>query len=320
MKRLLLPLLLMPCFAQAQVDCADLQIESFGHAPFGSGLHVWFHNGSTELLGYPYFDLLDANGDTLIPGGLNSFGILAGTSQLYTMSMPFPAIVSPFSGSLVLHYSSVDGDYTCTYPLANVDLCPAEPCAPLQVYAYGNGTSVNASLAWTVTDPQNNEVATGGLQLNVLLPPTAQEDLCLPPGFYTLNISQPFPTGEAITVGVTTALFQSDGPSGITSVDGTLTLPFIYYLSCIDGTQGIHDATASAPVLMIQGRTMSFNMQEDRMIGPLAVIDAMGRTIMQYTFNSSTATFDLGNLAPGAYSLRSLQNENTWPAQRFLLP
>lgn len=316
MKHLILPFLL-PAALHAQVNCTELLVDGFSYTAFDPGLQVLIHNNSDEFISYPMCDVIDANGDTLIHAMAQTFGIGENSSQLHTMVMPFPVIASPFTGTIALHYTTIDGIFICDFEMDNVDLCPPAPCADLQVFAYGLTPSVNASLIWTVTDAGQNELATGGLQLNTILPPTAFDSLCLPPGFYTLNISQPFPTGEEIMVGLTTAFFEIEGPSGVTAIDGTLSLPFVFHLNCIDGTQGIGDQAITGPRVQVIGNLMEINSSDRSPIGSIAIMDSMGRIIRTAHSNDERLVIDLDGNGAGAFLVRPM--DVSWPAQRFIL-
>ncbi len=315
-------LLALPGVLSAQF-CDSLEITSVQYAPFGGGLHVLLHNASTELLSVPTFDAYDANGDTLVLGAFNFFGIGPGVTQLHQLPLVAGAseAASPFTGTLLLHYQDEVDDQTCLYPFIAIDLCPApQPCIPLLVYAYQQGGLVETDLDWSVSDADNIVQADGVLHMDGTGFGYATAELCLPPGAYSMHMEQDVPAGNILQVGMTQAGFAySDGTNTQLPVGGSVDHAFGFYASCIDDEQTINEPGAEAPTVFIEGRVLWITSLDGSALGPMIILDDMGRTVRSIRANADRIAADLSALAPGAYLVRSIGPEISWAAQRFIL-
>lgn len=322
MRRLLLlaPLLSQqPLHAQS---CDSLTIDSVLYAPFGGGLHATLHNGTARMLSGPMLDVYDADGDTVVLNAFNFFAIAPGTSQMNQLPLYFGATlpVSPFTGSLVLHYQDIDGAHTCIFPQDGVDLCPPVACAPLAVFAYQQGGQVETDLDWSVSDAENITQATGVLHMDTLGFGYTLAELCLPPGNYTLYAQQAIPAGNIIQIGMTTVdLGWNDGANTQLPIGGSVDLPFDFYEPCVQSEQGIVGHVPAALQLVLDERMLRVSSRDGRALGRLVLLDGMGRTAHTVTTEGNSLSTDLGGLASGAYILHSSETGTPRPAQRFIL-
>lgn len=317
---LLLPALFLTGALAAQTTCDSIHIESVQYAPFGDGLHVTLHNGTLQFLNSPTLDVLDADGDTLAEGVMEFFGILPGYTNLHQVHFtPQPA--SPFTGTIRLHYNDGNGLVSCAFQMTDIDLCPPDGCVPLMTFAYQQGGDpVEMDLDWSVTDADNNQVDGGVLHKDGSGFGYVVSELCLVPGAYTLHMAQPVAAGNLIQVGMTQANFAyTDGVLVQLPVGGSVDLPFEYYIHCADGTQGISVQQANAPTLIVDGRTLRISTNDGSSLGKLVLLDGLGRIARTITANASTTFSDLSGFASGVYILRSIDGDNHWPAQRFIL-
>jgi hypothetical protein len=312
-------LALAPLAAGAQTLCDSLVIERFTYDPFASRLNVRLRNNSSQFISYPYFDVLDAQGVNLVQGSPGFFGILPGTDQLHLLDVGDVLPSTPFTGALVLHYSTVDGDGQCTYDLDEASLCPSDSCFAFQVYIYSLSGPLNAQMSWTILDMDNTPVSGGAFALSSGGTVESIDEACLPPGEYTLHVQWPFPTGETIQTGVTASLFESDGPATNIAPDGTGVLPFTFFAPCLDIAQGLEVVPVPAPVLAVDGRMVRIASADGRALGDLLITDAMGRHVRTIRAGGGTATVDLGDVAAGTYLLRLLDSSTAAAAQRFIL-
>lgn len=319
MRTFSLLLALAPLAAGAQTLCDSLIIERFTYAPFDDGLHIRLQSNSTQFISYPHFDVLDDQGDNIVQGQLGFFGILPGTDQLHQLEVVGNLPVSPFTGTLVLHYSGADGDGTCTYPMEQVSLCPMEGCSPFQVYAYALSGPVNAQLVWTISNADDVVLDNGELVLTASGSIDVVDTACVPPGVYDLNVQWPFPTGGTIQVGVTPSFFESDPVSTILPSNGSVSMPFTLFEPCIEIGQGLEEGSLPALTIAVDGRTVRIGTTDGRSLGTMLITDAMGRHVHTIRGGGSSVSVYLGDVAAGTYLLRSLDPSTATAAQRFIL-
>jgi hypothetical protein len=317
MRTLLIPLFLAPVMGTAQSLCDSLAIGSFTYDPFASGLHIRLLNNSTSFISSPYFDVNDDQGVNIVQGSFGFFGILPGDDQLHVLEAVGTLPPSPFTGSLVLHYSTVDGDNTCTYPMDAVSLCPTDSCFPFQVYAFSQSGPINTQFVWTISDADNVIVDNGALELQGAV--EAVEAACVPPGEYTLNVQWPFPTGQPVQIGVTASYFEADPITVALPSSGSVSMPFTLFEPCIDNAQGLDEALQPAALIAVDGRLVRISSTNGLPLGDLMITDAMGRTVRTLRANGSTVSVDLGHAAAGTYLLRFMDRAATTAAQRFIL-
>jgi hypothetical protein len=317
----LLPTLLLYSVLHAQSTCDSIQVERMRYDPFGNGLQVTLFNGSVQFLNGPTVDVLDADGLPLGIGTMEFFGVLPGsTSQHRVAFMPQPS--SPFSGIVRLNYTGVEGTMSCLWSLADMQLCPMDSCMPLGVYAYQQGgNNVAMDIDWSVRDQDNVSQANGVLHMDVGGFGYAVEELCLPPGAYTLQMTQTVAAGNLIQVGMTQNDFAwTDGTNTQLPPGGSVVHPFDFFALCVDGTQGLSTSTMDAPVLVVDGRTVRITASTGTALGKLIVMDVSGRIVRNIATQGNSITVDLTGCAAGTYLLRSLNAKDDRPVQRFVLP
>ncbi len=315
-----LPALLFANALAAQSTCDSVQVEGMRYDPFGNGVQVTLFNGSAGFLSGPTVDLFDANGDTLGIGFQEFFGILSGSSSVHRVQFT-PQPPTPFTGIIRLNYTDWDGPVTCEWSLADMQLCPPDSCSPLGVYAYQQGGApVAMDIDWSVTDATNAVQASGVLQMEVATFGYAVEPLCLPPGDYTLHMSQAVAAGTIIQVGLTQDDFAwTSGTNTQLPPGGSVEHPFSFFGPCAEGTQSVREQRTAQPTLTVQDRSLTVRAQGDAPLGTLAVLDASGRVLRTVRVNDTSTTIELHPAAPGCYVLRALDARATWPAQRFIL-
>ena len=302
--------------------CDSLTIDSVQYAPFGGGLQVTVHNGTTQTLSGPMLDVFNDDGDTLVLNAFNFFASIPGTSQMNQLPL-YPGATlpaSPFTGTLVLHYQTIDSAVACVFPLNSVDLCPPGPCAPLAVFAYQQGSNVETELDWSVTDAENITQASGVLHMDTLSFGYTLDELCLPPGLYTLHVEQAIPAGNIIHVGVTQVdLAWNDGTNTPLPIGGSVDHPFAFYELCAQQGQGIPMREPGSLQVVLDGRNLHVASTDGRALGPLVLLDGLGRTVRVLTTTSASLSTDLSGLAPGTCILKPLTPDAGCTARRFIL-
>lgn len=317
------PFLLLPQATTAQDHCDSLQILHLQYHPFtDSIMNVLVDNTGTHFFSGPLFHLLSAESDTVALGIYEFFGI-SGGEQTHHMDLA-PGVTTPttpFSGSLVLLSYGWNGPDTCTWPV-QAALCPPGDCTPLNVYLYNATTwsePFTTSFGWNVSAVGGGVVASGTLAIDANGVQQVIGDLCLPPGQYVLHMEQPEAVGVQYTFGLCQGgeQFLNPGPTANLSSGGQLDLPFSYYASCLTGTDGVLEPTASAPMLVVDGRALRVSTSDGTSLHQLSVVDPTGRVLLRTRTSASSAVLDLQALPAGAYLLCG---EKGWSAQRFVLP
>ena len=319
MRTAFLPFLLAPVMASAQPLCDSLAIESFTYDPFGNGLHIRLRNNSSQFLGAPHFDVLDDQGATIVEGQPFFFGVLPGDAQLHLLDVNGDPPPWPFSGALVFNYINADGEGSCTFPMAEVSLCPPDSCFPFQVFGISQSGPIDAQFAWSIRDADNVVVDGGTLLFATDGLVEVVDGTCLPPGAYNLQVQWPFPTGQPFQVGVTPSLFEVPPVSVVLPADGLVTMPFTLFAPCIESAQGMADTDASNASIALHGRTLHIMAGDAGGLGQIIIMDAMGRTVHAVQAAGATAVVDMGAAATGTYILRSLGPGQVEPC-RFFLP
>lgn len=279
--------------------CDSLLIDEIQFGAFDdSTVQVTVRNFSSTLFDYPGFILLDDNGDTVAIESVDYFGIGLGP-QLHTLSIvpDFDPVAGNFVGSLQLW----TGFYTaqaCSFPV-DQDLCPPGPCAPFTLsIANMGGAMVNSTFDWEVLDSLGNttlasgQLTLGGAQMDTV-------NLCLPPGMYLLEMTQPAPSGGQLFMGAT------DQPYGAPSISqpfvqgttNTMALPF--YPLCADLANAI--ASTPEPGVAVMVRYNELLLSGPAPLGDILIIDMQGRVLLNDRSGSSTHSLDISGLASGPY-------------------
>lgn len=306
----------------AQSVCEQLTIERIGYAPFGGGMEVLLHNGSDEFLNYPTIHLLTTAGDTIGYSIMHFFGMTAGGSLLYRTEDIGPPPSSPLSGTLLFNYVDFEGNtiVSCTLPLTNIDLCPVAACSPVQVVTYFGTSTPEAELDWLISTADGEVVGQGSLSVDPDGSGTDMDEICLPPGHYTLSVLQSSGEPGSFTMGLITAEASlMEGLSDALPPGEPLDLPFAFYAPCIAiGQQVVAPVRPSARIAVVD-QQLHISTQDGLPIGPVYLLDALGRTVRHMPASGvPSAVIDLSGLPSATYIVQS--GSHRWPAQRFILP
>lgn len=294
--------------------CDSLVIVSIEYSAFNDTvIELTVSNNSSVLFDYPGFILFDSNGDTLAMETVNYFGIGQGP-QVHVLAIR-PSATLPtgsFNGTLEL-WTGFYVDHPCTFNITE-DLCPPGPCSDAIVYIENTGGAfVVSSFSWIITDSLANTVGAGQLQLGNQQYDTA--NVCLPPGVYTLSMTQPNASGGQLYFGMGTL-------SGATSEDffvqgSTNMMDFGFYTLCIDGSTGL-DAPTIDVGLDISIVNDMLSVSATRILGHVRIHDVQGRVLLEEVVNGSSTTIPLARLSSGCYVL-SLADGSTHGV-RFVKP
>ncbi|QQR86824.1 MAG: T9SS type A sorting domain-containing protein [Flavobacteriales bacterium] len=296
--------------------CDSLFIMELQYGAFDdSTVNVTVENYSSALFDYPGFILLDDNGDTIAIETVNYFGIGVGP-QLHTLSVQ-PGAMLP-TGTVIGTLQLWTGFYTaeaCAFPV-DQSLCPPGPCSPLSI-SIGNmgGAMVNSTFAWEVLDSLGaTSLGSGQMTLGAAQMDTA--NLCLPPGMYQLQMSQPAPSGGQLVMGAADQPYDTPSLSQafVQGTTNTLALPF--YPLCADFSNSIPETTPGSELTVVL-RDNQLLVSAGAHLGRLTVHDMQGRALMNAQANNTSHLLDISGLAAGAYLLWSSSGVN---ARQFVKP
>ncbi len=294
--------------------CDSLVIVSIEYSAFtDTMIDLTVYNNSAVLFDYPGFILFDGNGDTLAMETVNYFGIGQNPQvHLLTIHPNANLPMGSFSGTLEL-WTGFYVDHACTFNITE-DLCPSGPCSDAIVYIENTGGAfVVSSFSWTITDSLANTVGAGQLQLGNQQYDTA--NVCLPPGIYTLSMTQPNASGGQLYFGMGTG-------SGTTLEDffvqgSTNAMNFEFYPLCVDGSTSVQEPLGEmGPNVYVMNDVLY--VSATRMLGSVRVYDAQGRILIAEQVTGSSTTIPLARLSSGWYVL-SLADGSTHSV-RFVKP
>ncbi len=317
--RSVLPALLLAGPASAQHICDQIAVESIQYAPFGGGLEVMIHNGNDQFLSHPSVLLVNTTGDTLGTSSMSFFGIAEHSSQLHQVEIAGAPTPSPFSGAVHVNYIDMDGSGGCVIQFKGAILCPEQICTPLTIMAYQFGNLPAGELSWTLTNTSGEEMAQGTLVIDPNSPGADTDEVCLPAGGYILRMEQTSGELGEFPITITSAEPTSGGfVKGSLQPGEPLEMPFTLYGPCVGIAQGVRINEPVVPLVWTVGQQLHI-ATDGTPIGPIQVLDAMGRTVQQGRSSSDRAVIDLPTLSHGTYLLRSLDPANPWRTQRFVL-
>lgn len=278
--------------------CDSLVMQGLQYTAYSDSIELFVSNPSSVLFDYPNFILYDDNGDTLAIEITNYFGIGQGPQRHLLAIHPDATLpTGPFSGALEL-WTGFTTSLACTFAITG-DLCPPAPCSNAVVSIINTGGAlVVSSFSWTISDSLGNAVAQGQLQLGNAQMDTAS--ICLPPGNYTLSMSQPVPSGGQLYFGmgdVTGPIVQDAFVQGSTNE-----LEFQFYRHCIDAGTAVNPVPAGAD-LSVTFDTGDLVVSSNSTIGLVRLCDAQGRVVLEERVPGHSGTIDVRPLASGCYSI-----------------
>lgn len=308
--------------ASAQDICDHITVESIAYAPFGNGLEVVVHNGNDDFLSYPMVQVVDAEGDTIGGSALFFFGIGGHSSLLHHVPTAGNVPASPFTGTVLFHYIGIDSSGTCAIPITEALLCPTVPSIPLEVYTYFNTNATPTELTWAITDTNGDTVSEETLVVDPTGSGSDADQLQLPPGHYTLHVAQTStPLFEFPILFSSPDMSYGSFIEGNLDAGGHLMLPFSLFEPCIAIGQAVDEFEPSAPLIRMMDQQLHIRTMDGSPLGAMQIMDAIGRSVKQVSSNgSASAAIDLTQHAAGTYMVRSLDPQQPWKAQRFLLP
>ena len=264
-------------------------------------------NGSSDLFDYPGFVLLSDEGDTLAKESVNYFGIGTEPQEHFLGVMPGAVIEgNTVTGQLHL-WSGFYGEHECEWPVS-WELCPEQECWTVMPYLWNLGNAVvTVAVPYTLENEDGLELSAGTFYLNINSQSAYGEELCLPPGHYTLRLDQVGFVGGQLYYGMTTSMANTEQVQE-PYVQGTALndREFAVFERCIDDSNGIPaHATDLGLSLMSDGDRWIVAALDKSHIGRFQLLDIHGRILRTGVFNAGRGEIDLAGLAHGAYVFRS---------------
>ncbi len=266
-------------------------------------VHAMNTNMVSELFDYPNFILFDVNGDTLAKETVNFFGI--GEDSWHILRVMNDAVIppGPFPGVLEL-WTGFTTTLACSWELP-VHLCPPEPCATLipMVQNLGGALAIG-TYNWFIADA--GEVMASGQFEMTEAQQMDMDTICLAPGAYEMSVlPNQEPTGGFPVFGVVTEGWIS-GPSQPVFGPPPTTMPFDFYLTCAEGTNGISGIDLAHGIVVSQeSGTLLLRRLNGAALGAIEVFDAQGRSILRAASLSSTAVLRTDGFASGMVIIRA---------------
>jgi hypothetical protein len=282
--------------------CEGLEVVSVQyHAFTDTIIQVHLTNSGPEIFSYPGLILFTAQGDTVAIEAVNFFGIAEESTHPLLIHADADLTNPSFSGYLEV-WTGFYEELACTIPV-NVQLCPPQACHTLTPYVQNSGgATLIYTFQYTITN-QDGPVATGSLPLTADQQ-FAMDEVCLPPGQYSIQVESPDPLVGQPQLGVN-APGVVDGPT-VAVHPGSQPLAFTFFGPCISPTQSTPARPAQqVQLILLQGLNELVVQRPDGVaLGHMLVHDAQGRTIYSSNAPGSSAQLALDRFAPGLYTVR----------------
>lgn len=267
-------------------------------------IEVHVFNNSATLFDYPGFVLLQGT-DSIARETVNYFGIAGDSYHSLSLVDGGTIPTGPFQAQLHL-WTGFYQQQACTYDLI-VDLCPPAPCIPMLVYLNNMGNAlINDTLDWQLLDGNNALVSAGTFALGGA-DQSDYDTLCVPPGNYTLSVTNDTFTGGQPYFGISVPgqyfagneqPYLFDNLPDVTSV--------VFFGPCIDPDNAVKDTPIAQE---LKAWTVDDLLMVDAgsaaTIGTFGLFDAMGRAVRTGRLPGNSGMVSIGTLSPGAYFLRT---------------
>lgn len=289
-------------------DCDSLELISARWSVFSSEqIMLTVANGSSDLFDYPGFVLLDSEGDTLAKETVYYFGISQGPQQHSLEIMPGVVIDGNTANGELYLWSGFYTEQECEWPVS-WDLCPEQECTTVMPYLWNLGDAlITVAVPYTLENEDGLELAAGTFVLDIDNQNAYGQEVCLPPGNYTLHLDQVGFVGGQLYYGMTTSMVNNEQVQE-PYVQGTAVNDkgFVVFEPCIDASNGM-PAHVNGPGLdlTMDGDRWIIGASDKSRIGMFQLLDPQGRILRTGTFNGDRGELDLSGLGHGAYYFRS---------------
>ncbi|MBK9759144.1 MAG: T9SS type A sorting domain-containing protein [Flavobacteriales bacterium] len=292
--------------SSAQEDCINLWPVSFGYAPFDSDLmEVRIQNNGSGGWSYPSLVFYNTSGDTIAWRASEFFGI--GNDQVFTLDITHPEAINGGGVYPGLElWTGFNDSLRCEWVLSG-EFCYPNICATVHPYVLSSDpAAAGTTFNWNINS-DNGENAASGEMTMALGGVEVMDTVCLPPGNYSLTITNSSVSGNGITC-------QMRGQQGSTSESPSIEVntfassDFTVLEACIDGTNAVAEIPSEELRANIVNGILQLQLPMGEEASTVELFDAAGRVLMRNTDTKTQKELDLSGLAPGVLIL-SVTNE-----------
>lgn len=281
----------------AQNACDSLSILSVTYSPFNDTfVEVVVQNSSTDIFSYPGFILFDASGDTVAMESVTFFGI--GGHSLHTLQfLPGQPSSESFTGHLELWTGFYDS-LRCSFPGA-YNLCPTDSCHDVGIAVVNFGGSFTyGSASWHLLS-DSVPIASGTWTLDSANQ-TETDQVCLPPGHYTLVVDSMNMTGGQPYAQVTIPPSWTSMPGDYLDFGSGAQIDFDLYERCINPSQSVDNHLVPRPHLKAHvGHDGALLIHSNESLGLVSVYNSLGQVLATHSTTAHSATLPASELPRG---------------------
>ncbi len=292
--------------SSAQEDCNNLWPASFGYAPFDSDLmEVRIQNNGPIGWSYPSLVFYNTSGDSVAWRPAEFFGI--GNDQVFTLDITHPEAIN--DGGVyptVELWTGFNDSLRCTWVTSGM-FCYPSICATVHPYVLSSDpAAAGTTFIWSINNDNGENIALGEMTMP-LGGVEVMDTVCLPPGNYSLTMSNSSISGTGVT-------YQMRGQPGSTSSSPSIQVntfgssEFTVLEACIDGTNAVAEIPSEELRSNIVNGILHLQLPIGETSSTVELFDASGRVLLRNTDTKTQRELDLSGLAPGVLIL-SVTNE-----------
>jgi hypothetical protein len=299
-------LIAMAGTSSAQEDCIDLWPVSFGYAPFDSDLmEVRIQNNGPGGWSYPSMVFYNTSGDTIAWRAAEFFGI--GNDQVFTLDITHPEAINDGGVYPGLElWTGFNDSLRCEWVLSG-EFCYPTICATVHPYVFSSDpAAAGTTFTWNINSDNGESIASGEMTM-ALGGVEVMDTVCLPPGNYSLTMSNASIFGTGVT-------YQMRGQPGSTSASPSVEVntfassDFTVLEACIDVTNAVVEIPSEELRANIVNGILQLQLPMGEQASTVEMLDAAGRVLLRNTANTTHRELDLSGLAQGVLIL-SVTNE-----------
>lgn len=287
--------------SNAQEDCINLTPVSFGYAPFDSDqMEVRIQNNGSGGWSYPSLVFYNTSGDTIAWRAAEFFGI--GSDQVFTLDITHPEAINDGGVYPRLElWTGLNDSLRCEWVLSG-EFCFPSICATVHPYVLSSDpAAAGTTFTWNINSDNGESVASGEMTM-AQGGVEVMDTVCLPPGNYSLTMSNPSISGNGTTC-------QMRGQPGSTSASPSIDVntfdssDFTVLESCIDGANAVEEIPSNEFLLNIVNGILHVQLPIAQAASTVELFDGAGRVLHRSADKRIQRDLDLSGLAPGVFIL-----------------